>query len=990
MAKFKPRARTLDLLGRQQIEGIPTALNELFKNAHDAYAENAEVDFFRKRQLLMLRDDGLGMTLDDFENRWLTIGTESKADTNSGISKPYTEKSSDKRPIMGEKGVGRLAIAAIGPQVLVISRAQRKGKFHDYVVAFINWSMFELPGIDLHEIEIPVKTFTSITDITNAAVKNLVIQVKKNLSSLSSKSDIEKIDKIHNQLEKFNFSEQLLNLSYGPSLTKKSSGTIFIITPTSENLEADIDSTNDDGVSRLQQQLCGFTNTMFSQNVPIRTEFRDHLIDGVTENRIGGDSFFTPQDYKKTDHHISGTFDEYGNFLGKISIYQEPPKKLEFIINKTAKKTRCGSFNIEFGYLQGAMKSSLLAKQDKEAYATLIKKTDKLGGIYMYRDGIRILPYGQSDFDWLEVEKRRTKHAGSAFFSYRRMIGAVDITRLANSALQEKAGREGFIANAAYRDFKSILFDFLKRLASKHFLEDGDYSRDWEASRNELQKEYALLKKRKNSVRDRKNSFEVKLAKYFEYLHNHSSDDPSKSKLEGELQKILHDTQNKVSVLEHDVSIEDAASTILTLEVQSMDKLRAIERKLTFTKPKIGLSKETTSNWIKYQESFKSEVTPLIESTELELTSYIGDISTKAKFHLDSQIRLQKSFESIKNFEFNKLRKVKSNFKQSNNLALEYIKNKQVTIKEEIAKTEDRFDQTIANLNQGADDSTINEARKELEISLTDLSSNITAEYERIRYSLDNISKVGNSEDNPEIISALENRLSALEGEYQSNLENLQLGLAVKIINHEFTSNIKSVRNSIKSLKRWSDSNESLKELYNRIRDGFDHLDNYLNLFTPLERRLQRRRTEITGSSILDFINKLYEDRFERHEVKLVASDKFKSHSISSYASTIYPVFINLVDNSIHWLTNTNTSPKEINLDASKDSFIISDNGPGIPLMDSSNIFDFGYTRKINGGGMGLYIAKSVLNKENLDITLSPQSPSRGAQFTIHPVIEND
>ena len=32
MAKFKARARALDLLGRQQIAGIPTAINELFKS----------------------------------------------------------------------------------------------------------------------------------------------------------------------------------------------------------------------------------------------------------------------------------------------------------------------------------------------------------------------------------------------------------------------------------------------------------------------------------------------------------------------------------------------------------------------------------------------------------------------------------------------------------------------------------------------------------------------------------------------------------------------------------------------------------------------------------------------------------------------------------------------------------------------------------------------------------------------------------------------
>ena len=78
MAQFKTRARALDLLGRQQIAGIPTAINELIKNAHDAYADKFDIDFLRCNNLLVLRDDGLGMTKEEFETRWLTLGTESK------------------------------------------------------------------------------------------------------------------------------------------------------------------------------------------------------------------------------------------------------------------------------------------------------------------------------------------------------------------------------------------------------------------------------------------------------------------------------------------------------------------------------------------------------------------------------------------------------------------------------------------------------------------------------------------------------------------------------------------------------------------------------------------------------------------------------------------------------------------------------------------------------------------------------------------------
>ncbi|MGV8294665.1 hypothetical protein ACV36C_38125, partial [Pseudomonas aeruginosa] len=62
------------------------------------------------------------------------------------------------RPIMGEKGIGRLSIAAIGPQVLVLSRAKRDNELKPLVAAFVNWSLFAIPSLDLDDIDIPIRT----------------------------------------------------------------------------------------------------------------------------------------------------------------------------------------------------------------------------------------------------------------------------------------------------------------------------------------------------------------------------------------------------------------------------------------------------------------------------------------------------------------------------------------------------------------------------------------------------------------------------------------------------------------------------------------------------------------------------------------------------------------------------------------------------------------------------------------------------------------
>src|SRR5580704_4101098 len=202
MATIRVRARALDMLGRQQIAGIPTAISELFKNAHDAYARRVEVDYYRSNQLFVLRDDGIGMTRADFEDRWLTLGTESKLGAAFGIALPPRDTSLPERPIMGEKGIGRRAIAAIGPQVLVLTRARFPDTTDELVVALIHWGMFELPGIDLAAIQIPIRVFAGGTLPGAADVAAMVQEVRANVGDLSQTLPSETVRSINAELDR--------------------------------------------------------------------------------------------------------------------------------------------------------------------------------------------------------------------------------------------------------------------------------------------------------------------------------------------------------------------------------------------------------------------------------------------------------------------------------------------------------------------------------------------------------------------------------------------------------------------------------------------------------------------------------------------------------------------------------------------------------------------------------------------------------------------
>ena len=105
--------------------------------------------------------------------------------------------------------------------------------------------------------------------------------------------------------------------------------------------------------------------------------------------------------------------------------------------------------------------------------------------------------------------------------------------------------------------------------------------------------------------------------------------------------------------------------------------------------------------------------------------------------------------------------------------------------------------------------------------------------------------KTGEVVTNDIIQDALVEEVDELRNQLNVDVELSQLGLAVGIIHHEFNSTVKSIRHSIKELKAWSDVDQNLEGIYKNIKVNFEHLDSYLSLFTPLNRRLYREREEI-------------------------------------------------------------------------------------------------------------------------------------------------
>ena len=981
MATFKTRARTLDMLGRQQIAGIPTAISELFKNAHDAYADHVEIDYYRSDGLFVLRDDGIGMSKGDFVNRWLTIGTESKFDPSQ---RPPHNPDGEVRPMLGEKGIGRLAIATIGPQLLVLTRPKTNEGLCELTAAFLNWSIFEWPGIDLEEIDIPLRSFSSGMLPSAQDVAEMVEEFRQNAAAVGRSVETSLLERIASELDQFDIDPQEID-SYlrEPSLRADGFGTHFIIKPSAALLKDDIDG--DPAASKaaalkkatpLKKALLGFSNTMVpSSRTMIHTAFRDHKTDEVAEDLIAEDEFFTEEEFLTADHRIRGRFDEFGQFRGEISIYGEtiPDHVIPWSSGRGA-RTNCGPFSIDFAAFEGEHKHSTIPHEE---YARLTSKAQRLGGLYIYRNGIRILPYGDTEYDWLDIEFRRTKSAYYYYFSHRKMFGAVEIDAEANQGLREKAGREGFQENKAYRQFRAILQNFFLQMVADFFRTDGVYAETFDVRKSELSKEDEARKRRAKQVSERRRKFETSLTVFFDKLDDNA---PQAEVLEL-TERVETDLRSACSIADDQL----AARKVLELERRAHADIRELEARYRVSRPRIGLSKGTLRDWNLYESKFTALQENVFRPARELIEDLIGEEARKARLSLDRRVRTEAVLEDlgreVRKTTGDSSRAVKT---EAGKVALEVrdMAGKSLkTVESELRTVLSEFQRT--DFAEMPDESFV-ETRDALESRILKVTEDQQALLRSVLEQLQAIDVTGES-STAEQLMAIEQRNLLLEEEKEFDAQLAQLGMAIEIINHEFSGTIRSVRKGLRQLKAWADVNTGLEELYDSIRTSFDHLDGYLTLFTPLQRRLYRKAVEIRGSEIRDFLEELFRARLERHDVTFTATKAFAKARVVGYPSSFYPVFVNLVDNSIFWLSQQNPQrERSITLDERGGTWLVVDTGPGVNVRDREAIFEFGFSRKPGGRGMGLHIGRESLRRVGFDLKLI--AGDDGATFGIVPI----
>lgn len=386
--EFTPKARLIQILGEHLIKDATVGIIELVKNSYDADATFVEIimDSLNKKDgKIIIRDNGSGMSEDDFINKWMNPASGHKE-----IQKEEKKRTKLGRLPLGEKGVGRFAVQQIGNNLKMYSKLKN---IKEELFVQIDWHEFDDHNKNLSQISIPYQ-ITANNKFKNTEC-GTILEISK-LKSGWSEDDVKRTATALRRMkspfqgaEDFNVT---LKFNNGPDEFTKY-----------ENLSTS------DIIEKAHYKFYALIDE--KANVDFEYNF----------NMVG----FKQQ--KKTS---------------KINLVNDFDVKID-------RELRCGSFFVNF---------FVYDKKAKSLQSNSISKADldEMCGVSVFRDGIRILPYGEKGNDWLKLDNRRIQSPGERIGNDQ-IIGLVEINQTANIELKDKTNREGLIENYAYQQFEKLL-----------------------------------------------------------------------------------------------------------------------------------------------------------------------------------------------------------------------------------------------------------------------------------------------------------------------------------------------------------------------------------------------------------------------------------------------------------------------------------------------------------------------------------------------------
>lgn len=372
---FKVRNGLKNILGREMITSEVVAIFELVKNSCDAQAKNIDITIDVKEGKISVSDDGIGMSKEDIENKWLSLAHSYKKDAMKD----------DGTFFAGAKGIGRFACDRLGSKMTLKTKIKKSDIFS---MISVDWDCFEkIPAGRFEDVQLDYK-----------------------------ETDTDLIDKSGTTISIYNirdFWDEKMVLKLQEALSK-------LINPFDE-------------VQICNIKLKFVDDSLFIKEYEIVNNLKNVLKDKTTEITC------------KFSDKIYVTLNDRGRKIYEIEHNND---------------TLLKNITMQIFYLN---------KSAKYYFKTKMYDQKNYGSIFVYKNGFRVYPYGQIDFDPFKLDTRKTQGM-MRYLGNREIIGCISIIDKNNNFIEVSSRDRGFITNAYVEEMDRCYLEYVHRPLEKYVL----------------------------------------------------------------------------------------------------------------------------------------------------------------------------------------------------------------------------------------------------------------------------------------------------------------------------------------------------------------------------------------------------------------------------------------------------------------------------------------------------------------------------------------
>jgi signal transduction histidine kinase len=369
-------------------------------NARSAFRD-ALVSSYADLNFIEIQDDGEGMSLDELNEVYLTVGTRSRKKAKLDW-KVDTEPA---RVPLGDKGVGRLSVMRLGEALEV--RTSKQGESH-WNELRIDWTDFSHESDALlHEIPVAAKKGRRKDDADASGTTIRITELRADWTR-----------------EKF--------------------GELLLV-----DFSRMVDPFDRRRANRLFRIFFNGEQVTIPQIARRLFEVAHATVEFSFFYGESGDAKLTGEIHYKLHAERKKPLS-----LGEVQLVALTGAKSTKVIRGL------GPFKAEFIWFNRRYLTALDGLGTRTDVAELVRQW--AGGLMMFRDGFRINPYGGPDDDWLHLDKKAFSRRGYKL-NRQQIIGRVNIS-WRNKFLVEQTNREGLVDNdykdALMKILQHVLEDF--------------------------------------------------------------------------------------------------------------------------------------------------------------------------------------------------------------------------------------------------------------------------------------------------------------------------------------------------------------------------------------------------------------------------------------------------------------------------------------------------------------------------------------------------